>query len=119
MLSKKQEEERLEKFIKILDVLPNCESILEISTKTGIPTSTIQRYLNDKTLFNMYTTKEELSFFNLEKADKIYENVQIFLALSKRKGQKKGGIHSQKLNSYSKDENGKFIGSGKNNKTRH
>ena len=53
MLSKKQEEERLEKFIKILDVLPSCESILEISTKTGIPTSTIQRYLNDKTLFNI------------------------------------------------------------------
>lgn len=67
----------------------------------------------------MYTTKEELSYLNLEKADKIYENVQIFLALSKHRGQKKGGIHSQELNSYSKDETGKFIGSGKNNKTRH
>ena len=68
MRSKEQEIEMLKKTALILSLLPITDSIKEISKKTGIPTSTIQRYLNNEELIkevlkitNSKDSYEELS----------------------------------------------------------
>jgi hypothetical protein len=70
--------------------------INDIANATGIPKSTVQRYLqnNDDLIIpgTNLTIREQLK-------------------LNKMNGQKKGGINSFRNNDHIKDENGKFIGS--------
>lgn len=114
MISNEQRIERLKKLSNILKVMPECSSIGEISEKTKIPTSTIQRYLNNKKLFVELFLEEEKIDSNFENGISVYEQVQSFLKDSKKAGLSKGGIKSQQLYGYSKDEDGKFQGKGKN-----
>ena len=99
----------LKKTAQILSVLPITNSIKEINEKTGIPTSTIQRYLNNEELI-----KEVLKITNSKDS---YEELSIrikeWLKRSKKSGNMRGGQKSQNLHSFSKDGEGKFLGAGK------
>ena len=109
MRSKDQEIEMLKKTALILSLLPITSSIREINERTGISTSTIQRYLNNEELI-----KEVLTITNSkENYEEISSKIKAWLRKSKSEGHKRGGISSQVLHSFSKDEEGKFLGSGK------
>ena len=111
MLSEAQKREIIEKLIKVLKELETSNSIKEISEITNIPTSNIQRYLNNETLI-----KEAL----IEMKEVNYKEwllvIRGWLENSKKSGNRRGGKNSQTLHSFSKDEDGKFLGSGKNRK---
>lgn len=113
MLSEEQRIEKLRKLSFILKVLPDCKSIGEISEKTNIPTSTIQRYLNDKKMFMELFIQDIKVLQKIEEAEQTYGKVQEFLRKSKEEGLSKGGKKSQELYGYEKDEYGKFRGSKK------
>lgn len=110
MRSKDQEVEMLKKTAQILSVLPITNSIKEISEKTGISTSTIQRYLNNEELI-----KEVLKITKIsESYEELSLRIKEWLKKSKKEGHKRGGANSQSLHSFSKDDEGKFLGTGKN-----
>lgn len=111
MISEKQRLERLQKFSKILVALPDCNSIGEISEVTNIPTSTIQRYLNDKKLYEEFFL--EAGMIKEDNVDELFERIQSSLKEYKQNGLSKGGKKSQELHGYEKDENGKFRGGRK------
>ena len=110
MRSVEQEIKMLKNLSDILKLLPTTKSIKEISEKTGIPTSTIQRYLNSKELIIKLLEQEKI-----ENYGKIFETIQTWLHQAKVEGNKKGGLISQEKHSYSKNETGQFNG---NNKSR-
>lgn len=104
MFSKKQEIERLNKLKEIIEVLDSVNNIKEISELTKIPTSTIQRYLNNEDL---------LKDFGLNEND--INNIKNWLQKAKARGLSNGGKTSQERykNSYSRLDNGKFSGINK------
>lgn len=110
MLSEDQKFEQLRKLFLILEALPSCENIGEISEKTNIPTSTIQRYLNDESKFIDLYAQESDEVSKLAKAQLTYEKVQAYLKKAKANGHSKGGKNSQLLHGYDKDEQGRFKG---------
>ncbi len=102
MVSKKQRLEMIDKLKTIILSIPDCSNINDISLKTSIPTSTIQRYLNKKDLF--------LELADIyDNVDKLYINVQEWLKEAKINGRSRGGTTSQSRYSYSREENGKFL----------
>lgn len=100
MISDEQRIAMLNKMSKILSVLPECSSIGEVSNATGIPTSTIQRYLNRKDLL------EEVIGETL--CEEFFPKIQEWLANAKMNGLINGGKVSQERHGYLKDEIGKF-----------
>lgn len=76
-------------------------TILEISEKTGISKSSVQRYLNDKSVGDLITPQ-------------VATYIKIKLKEQKQKAAKKGGVNSKKNNVYVRDTKGKFMGSVKN-----
>lgn len=112
MLSEKQRLDRLKNFSKILVALPDCNSIGEISEVTEIPTSTIQRYLNDKRLYEEFFSEAGKVSEDIEVSE-VFERIQNTLKEYKQNGLSKGGKKSQELHGYEKDENGKFKGGRK------
>lgn len=108
MKSREQELAMLNKVKLILSLYQNTSSIREISEQTNIPTSTIQRYLNNEELIREVLT--------ITKSKESYEELSLkikeWLKKSKAEGHKRGGVNSQNLHSFSKDEEGKFLGSG-------
>lgn len=111
MLSNEQRLERLKKLSNILKVLPECSSIGAISNKTNIPTSTIQRYLNNKEIFLELYLEEEKTTQNFKAGEEAFLHAQKFLLESKKAGLSKGGTKSQELYGYEKNSDGKFKGS--------
>ena len=111
MLSEAQKREIMEKLIKVLKELKTSESIKEISKKTNIPTSNIQRYLNDEKLI-----EEALNEMKEGNYKEWLLVIRKWLENSKKLGNSLGGRNSQTLHSFLKDEDGKFLGSGKNRK---
>ena len=110
MVNELQKIEILRKLMVILKELSTSKNIKEISEKTNIPTSTIQRYLNREDYFN------ELIKYNLMKQDdveKIQVIVEKWLRQAKQNGLKDGGKKSQAMFGYAKADNGTFIGRGK------
>lgn len=110
MRSKEQEIEMLEKLSKILRELPTAKSIKDISQKTNIPTSTVQRYLNKKDLITEFL---EVNKSN-ENYEQINEEIKEKLSTYKSEGHRRGGQISQEKYGYSKGEAGKFTGNRKN-----
>ncbi len=111
MVSRAQRIEILEKLSTILREMKTCSNINEISERTGIPTSTIQRYLNRPDYF------QELSSNGLLKPEdvpKALEFTKEWLVKAKQEGLKKGGTTSQERHGYAKGEGGHFRGSGRN-----
>ena len=108
MISREQKLEMLNKMRLILPLIEQFSSIKEISEKTNIPTSRIQRYLNNEGLIRAVLT--------ITKSEESYEELSLkikeWLKRSKTEGHKRGGVNSQNLHSFSKDEEGKFLGSG-------
>lgn len=109
MLSDEQREERLKKMEQILEHMYTCRSIDQISASTGIPTSTIQRYLNKPEL---YMELVERGFIKRENLKSTLEFTKGWLQNSKRIGTIRGGETSQRNHGYVKDKKGKFRGSG-------
>ncbi|NMA50423.1 MAG: hypothetical protein GX951_01045 [Mollicutes bacterium] len=101
MRSKAQEEEITKKILKlsIIFVEENL-SDKELSKQTGIPTSSVGRYLTCK------LAKEVLG-------EKTFAYIKQKRQENKLKGRSKGGQTFAKNNHYIKDEFGKFIGSYK------
>lgn len=109
MVSKEQKEEMLRKLLEILRNLSTSNSIKEISEKTKIPTSTIQRYLNKKELIYEVLKESNCAEF----AEQTIKEIEAWLQNNKTEGLKRGGTTSQERHGYSKDETGHFIGSRK------
>lgn len=111
MFSDEQREERLRKFERIIDSMPNCSNIDEISLLTGIPSSTIQRYLNKTEL---YEELAEVKNMDKEELKETFENTKRWLKQAKENGLSKGGKTSQEKHGFSKTKGGLFNGSGHN-----
>lgn len=111
MKKSEQRLKMLDRLSTILNYLPTSKSIRDISIKTNIPTSNIQRYLNNETLI-----KEAL----IEMKEVNYKEwllvIRGWLENSKKSGNRRGGKNSQTLHSFSKGEDGKSLGSGKKRK---
>ena len=99
MISKGQEIERLNKVKDIISKLRDCISIKEISIKTNIPTSTIQRYLNNTKLLKESGLHDE-----------DINNINTWLRNAKRIGLSKGGKNSQEKYTYDRDNFGHYNG---------
>ncbi len=107
MLSKAQKLEILEKMYQILKRMNDSTSISEISTKTKIPKSTIQRYLNKEEYYEFLVEEHILDY---EKANKLMTSAREWLESSKKNGLKKGGKNTQLIHGYTKKKDGKFSG---------
>ena len=110
LVSDAQRLEILQKMSLIISNIKTCNSIKELSDVTGIPSSTIQRYLNRKDYF------EELAkegILKKENVDVALDYTKGWLEKSKEEGVKRGGKSSQEKYSFKKDNEGKFRGSGR------
>lgn len=105
MVSNEQRAKMLMRLRVILDVIHSCRNIAEVSKKTDISTSVIQRYLNNKEMLM------EL-FGDTKMAEACYEKNQLWLREAKMVGNRNGGVISQKKHGYAKVKGGKFNGSG-------
>ena len=107
MLGIKQKVVMLEKLSLILVEMKTCRRIQEISEKTGIPTSTIQRYLQrDDLLLCLFDYDTRVcSAFRLQ--------IDIWLKNAKVAGNQLGGVVTQKKHGYQKEKSGKFSGIGR------
>lgn len=102
MLSKEQEINIRKKILKVTAEFINTGySIGKVSEITGISSSSIQRYLNDK--------KRIITLLGEE----VYDEIQQMLKINKEKGLSKGGYLSSLNNEPIKGSDGKFIGNRK------
>ena len=104
MINAEQHLKMLEKLSNILKALPDSKNINEVSKKTNIPTSTIQRYLNREYLILTLTN------YDRKLTTEILEKNREWLKNAKKEGNQKGGVISQAMYQFSKDESGKFNG---------
>lgn len=86
MNKREQEIEMLKKLTIILKEMPTSKSIRDISEKTGISTSTIQKYLNKKEYIIKFLETTESSKTYGELSDEIKE----WLQTAKKEGPYKG-----------------------------
>ncbi len=107
MVSESQRMEMLQKLSSILQEMKHCSNISEISEKTGIPTSTIQRYLNRPDYFMELSQVGLLSRENVTKA---FLFTKDWLTTAKKEGLRKGGKTSQERHGFSKGSCGHFSG---------
>ena len=107
MLGIKQKVVMLEKLSLILVEMKTCRRIQEISERTGIPTSTIQRYLQrDDLLLCLFDyDKKVCSAFRVQ--------IDLWLQNAKNTGNQLGGVVTQKKHGYQKLKSGKFNGVGR------
>ena len=99
MISKAQQIERLNKVKEIISLLPQCNTIGEINQITNIPTSTIQRHLNNQELLKECNLKQEE-----------IDGIKAWLKNAKRNGLSQGGKTSQEKYNYERDEKGHYTG---------
>ena len=104
MLSKEQYKEKCLKVTKCVELFIGIPEITEkeLSEKTGIPQTTVDRYLKDE---------ETIRFIYPEDADEKINIIKAKLKNNKTIGTIKGGVNSQAVSPYKKDESGKFTGS--------
>jgi len=101
ILSKEQEESKKLKILVVTKMfLKTGGSIAEIAKETGIPSSTVQRYLHGEEIVRMLGQES-------------YDIIQNKIADNKKKAVIKGGKNYAMHNEFVKDELGKFIGSRK------
>ena len=100
-----QEAIRKQKVIKVVEVfLSGDYTIAEVSKITGVPTSSIQRYLNNVDLICSYFP---------DNGKKIISEIKEKLSNNKIDGLSRGGKNYSLNNQYTKDELGHFTGSTK------
>ena len=103
MLSYEQKEEKLKKVKLVVDTfLASDGTIEEVASKTGITSSSVQRYLNDVAFIKEAYPHEFIDKIILIRA-KLIKN--------KKDGLKKGGETYAINNESIKDEQGRFQGS--------
>lgn len=107
MVSEEQRREMLRKMSLIIQSMKTSKSISEISEITGIPTSTVQRYLNRPDYFSELANEGIIKRENVPKA---IEFTKQWLESSKKTGLKKGGQTSQERHGYQKTKDGRFSG---------
>lgn len=107
VVSDEQRKEILGKMSKILRAMKTCSSIKEVEEQTGIPSSTIQRYLGREDYFRELAGAGLLSPNNVPKA---LEFTRDWLQTSKQAGNRRGGKTSQERHGYQKTNDGKFNG---------
>ena len=100
------EEKRREIDLKIMKVtrafLEHPVSIEEIASITGISSSSVQRYLNDKRIIELFDKD-------------IYDQIQTLLKINRLESQKKGGVISTRKNEPLRDSIGRFSGNRRKN----
>lgn len=103
MTKEEKKEERNKKILEVIKIfLENDDyTIIDISKKTGISKSSVQRYLSEDTVKKI-TTPQVASY------------IKNRLKKQKQEAAVKGGVNSKKNNVFVKDQNGKFMGSVKN-----
>lgn len=106
MLSRAQKLEMINKLSNILKEIEKCENIKEVSDKTSISTSTIQRYLNDDKLILEVVGSQDV-------ANEKRNYISNWLENAKINGVKRGGTTTQERYGFEKDKAGKFQGSRK------
>ena len=98
------EEKRKEIDLKIMKVtrafLDHPVSIDEIANVTGISSSSVQRYLNDKRIIELFD-------------EDVYNEIQALLKNNRLESQKRGGVSSTRKNEPLRDEIGRFNGNKK------
>lgn len=103
MLSELQKEERRRKLSVCVDCLIGKRmNQKQISEFTGFPSSTVGNLLRDETLIR--------EVYNEKDADFIIQEINIYQQNNKHDGLISGGINSQNLHGFEKDESGKFKG---------
>ena len=110
MISDDQRKEILGKLSAILRAMQTCSSIKEVEEATGIPSSTIQRYLNREDYFHDLVGEQLLK---PKKVTKAIQYTKDWLQTSKQAGLKRGGKTSQERHGYQKTKDGKFNGHSK------
>lgn len=110
MINDDQRREILGKLSAILRAMQTCKSIKEVEEVTGIPSSTIQRYLSREDYFHDLVGEKLLKPENLQKA---IQYTKDWLQTSKQAGLKRGGKTSQDRHGYQKTKDGKFNGHSK------
>lgn len=110
VLSEDQRIDMLNGFRKILlSIQGGAKNISDVSKDTGIPRSTIQRWLKRD---DFYSDVYELN--NCIGDLPTQQDVENWLQNAKNVGHKKGGLISQEIYGYSKNSDGKFSGGKKN-----
>lgn len=105
MLSEKQFQEKIEKVRKVIATfLKGNYTISDVSDETGIPFSSVQRYLHDEEFIQLC--------FASNAAD-IIANINDKLETNKAEGLSRGGIHSSFNNVSFRDAEGHYRGSRK------
>lgn len=107
MESESQRIERLQKMSSVLKSMKDCSNIKEIEEKTGVPRSTIQRYLNRPDYYEDLVTD---GYVKRENIENLMDYTKEWLNKSKHEGLKRGGTISQEKYGFSKGEDGKFNG---------
>ena len=100
MMSKEQLYEKIKKIRLILMEINSCKNIKEISEKTNISRSSIQRYLND---YEFLLSNDLCTIDDCKK-------INNWLKVAKNEGVSRGGKNSQAKHGYEKNEEGKFTG---------
>lgn len=106
MLSEKQYKEKCLKVAKCVEIFIQVPEITEemVSKLTRIPKSSVDRYLHDTSII------KEIYGSN---SQNIIDKINYKLKNNKENGTIKGGINSQAVSPYLKDDAGKFQGSKK------
>lgn len=98
MTNEQQEKEIHLKILKVAsEFLKTGASIEEVSKTTGISSSSVQRYLNDKRIIDVLGKEE-------------YEQIKNMLKIRKQEALRRGGINSVVNNEVVKDGFGHFNG---------
>lgn len=103
MLSKNQQIEKLEKVKKVVNLFLSEDNLTinDISKITGIASSSVQRYLHDPFILEIFGTD----------AEQILSEIEMKLKQNSDNGRILGGQVFSNNNTSLKDENGHFIGS--------
>lgn len=98
MISELQQKAIDKKILQVVkDFYVNGGSIEDVSKRTGISSSSVQRYLNHKNIVTLL-------------GQEVYDNVQEKLLLNKQNGLSKGGTNSTHKYIGVRDDKGQFIG---------
>lgn len=101
MVNEFQQREIEQKILMVVrDFCTNGGSIEDVSSRTGISSSSVQRYLNHQKIITLL-------------GQVVYDNVQAQLQINKQNGLSKGGINSTSNYEAVRDSEGHFIGNVK------
>lgn len=101
MLSEEQEELKRLKILRVAKhFMEHGGSMIEVGEATGVPASSVQRYLNDQEIIILLGREA-------------YDSIQDKLKENKQEGLSRGGKNYYANNEFTKDELGKFSGSKK------